>query len=120
MSDTLVLVVTGLIALGVPLWTAWGMWRSIRHTPTRQGALANVLGSVAGTALLGVVLPAVLLGALDPFPIWLAYAALTVAAATVLAWHWPALRSGKWSQPSLVNATCLLLVVFATAGFAVT
>ena len=120
MSDIVVLVVTGLLALGVPVWTVWGIWRNARHTPTRQGDLANVLGSITGTALLGVILPAALMGALDPFPIWLVYAALTITAVTVLAWRWPALRPGKWNHPGLVIASCLLLVVLVMAGFAVT
>ena len=120
MSDTVVLVLTGVLAIGVPAWTVWGIWRNVRHTPTRQSALANVLGSMAGTALLGVVLPAVLLGALDPFPIWLVYATLTVAATTVLGWRWPALRSGKWRHPGLAITSCLLLAVLVTAGVAVT
>ena len=120
MSDIVVMVITGLLALGVPALTVWGIWRNARHTPTRQRALANVLGSVAGTSSLGVVLPAALLGALDPFPIWLVYAVLAVAAAIVLAWRWPALRSGKWSSPSLVISSCLLLAVLVMAGVAVT
>ena len=69
MSDTFVLVLTALLALGVLGWTLWGIWQIARHTPTRQRALSHVLGSTAGTSLLGVVLPAVLMGALDPFPI---------------------------------------------------
>ena len=120
MSDTLVLAVTGLLALGVPVWTLWGIWHNVRRTPSRQGALANVLGSIAGTALLGIVLPAALMGALDPFLIWLVYATLTVAAATVLGWRWPALRSAKWRHPGLVITASMLLVVLVTAAFAVT
>src|SRR5688500_12407229 len=68
-TDTLVLVLTALLALGVLGWTMWGIWHIARHTLPRQRALSHVLGSIAGTALLGVVLPAVLMGALDPFPI---------------------------------------------------
>jgi hypothetical protein len=79
-----------------------------------------VLASLAGTTLLGVVLPAVLMGFLDPFPIWLGYAVLTIAAAAVLAWRWPALNSQKGIHPSLVITSCLLLVVLAMAGVAVT
>ncbi len=120
MSDTVVLVLTGLLALGVLVWTVWSIWRIAWRTPSRQGALMNVLGSIAGTALLGVVLPALLMGALDPFLIWLVYAALTVAAAAVLGWRWPAMRSGKWSQPALVITASLLLAVLAMAGLAVT
>jgi hypothetical protein len=67
-SDTFVLVLTALLALGVLGWTMWGIWQIARHTPTRQRALSHVLGSTAGTSLLGVALPAVLMGALDPFP----------------------------------------------------
>ena len=88
-------------------------------TPTRQRALSHVLGIIAGTSLLGVVLPAVLIGALDPFPIWLGYAVLAVAAATIVAWRWSALASGKGS-PSLVITSCVLLMVLAMAGVAVT
>lgn len=120
MSDTLVLVLTGLLALAIPGWIMWAIWRAARHTPTRQASLANILGSIAGTAPLGVVLPAVLLGALDPFPIWLVYAALTVGATAVLAWRWPALKPGKRNHLSLVLTTCLLLAVLATAAVAVT
>ncbi len=120
MSDTLVMAITGLLALGVPVWTLWGIWRNARHTPTRQAALANVLGSFAGTALLGVILPAALMGALDPFPVWLIYAVLTAVAATVLAWRWPILRPGKWSHPGLLITACLLLALLVMAGVAVT
>ena len=120
MSDVLVLVLTALLAVGVPGWTVWRIWHIARHTPTRQRALTHVLGSVAGTALLGVVIPAALKGAFDPFPIWLGYAALTVTVATVLGWRWPALPSGKRSHTSLVITSCLLLVVLAMAGVAVT
>ena len=79
-----------------------------------------MLGSTAGTTLLGVVIPAALKGAFDPFPIWLGYAALTVTAATVLGWRWPALPSENCSHPSLVITSCLLLAVLAMAGIAVT
>lgn len=120
MSDTLVLVLTGLLALGVPGWTIWGIWHTARHTPTRQRALTTVLGSIAGTALLGVVLPAVLIGALDPFPIWLGYAVLTAGAAAVLAWRWWRLEPERGVRPSLVITSCVLLVVMAAAGSAVT
>lgn len=120
MSDTVVLALTALLALGVLGWTAWGVWYVVRRTPTRQRGLTHVLASLAGTTLLGVVLPAVLMGLLDPFPIWLGYAVLTIAAAAVLAWRWPALNSQKGSHPSLVITSCLLLVVLAIAGVAVT
>lgn len=116
MSDTLVLVLTALLAVGVPCWTVWGIWRTTRNTPSRQHALANVVCSIAGTTLLGVVLPAVLLPALDPFPIWLIYAALTAGAATVLVWRWPALKPGNGVHRSLVITSCVLLAVPATAG----
>jgi hypothetical protein len=119
-GDTLVLVLTALLALGVLGWTVWAIWHIGRHRPMRSRALAHVLGSIAGTTLLGVVLPAVLKGALDPFPIWLVYAVLTVAAGTVLGWRWPALEPGKGSHPSLVVTSCVLLVVLAMAGVAVT
>ena len=101
-------------------WTVWSIWHIARHTPTRQHALTHVLGIIAGTSLLGVVLPAVLIGALDPFPIWLGYAVLAVGAAAVLAWRWPALESGNGSHPSLVITSCVLLAVLAMAGVAVT
>lgn len=120
MSDTLVLALTALLALGVLGWGVWGIWHIARHTPTRQRALTHVLGIVAGTVLLGLVLPAVLMGALDPFPIWLIYAVLAVGAAVVLGWRWPTLKSGKGSHPSLVITSCLLLLVLAMAGVAVT
>jgi hypothetical protein len=119
-SDTLVLVLTLLLGVGVPGWTVRSIWYIARHTPTRQRALTHVLGSIAGTTLLGVVIPAVLKGSLDPFPVWLGYAAVTAAAAAVLGWRWPALASGKDNQPSLVVTSCLLLVVLAMAGVAVT
>ncbi|WP_411733785.1 hypothetical protein [Paeniglutamicibacter sp.] len=120
MSDTLVLAVTALLAFGVPGWGVWGIWHIARHSPTRQRALTHVLGVIAGTVLLGMVLPAVLMGALDPFWIWLGYAVLAVGAAAVLAWRWPALKSGKGSHPSLVITSCILLLVLAMAGIAVT
>lgn len=120
MSDALVLAVTALLALGVPGWGLWAIWHISRHTPTRQRALTHVLGIIAGTVLLGVILPAGLMGILDPFPIWLGYAVLTAGAATVLGWRWPALDSGKGSHPSLVITSCMLLLVLAMAGVAVT
>jgi hypothetical protein len=119
-SDDVVLVLTALLAVGVLGWTVWSSWHIARHTPTRQRALSQVLGSVAGTTLLGVVIPPELKGALDPFPLWLGYAVLTVTVATVLGWRWPALERGKGSHPSLVISSCLLLVVLAMAGVAVT
>jgi hypothetical protein len=82
--------------------------------------LTHALGSIAGTTLLGVVLPAVLKGGLDPFPIWVVYAVLTVGATAVLAWRWPALPPGKGSHPSLVITSGVLLAVLAMAGIAVT
>lgn len=64
MSDTLVLALTALLALGVLGWTVWGIWHIAQHTPTRQRALTHMLGIIAGTALAGVVLPAVLMGSI--------------------------------------------------------
>jgi hypothetical protein len=119
-SDMLVLVFTALLAAGVLGWTTWVIWRMARHTPTRQRALAQVLGGLAGTALLGVVLPAVLMGALDPFPVWLAFGVLAVTAAAVLGWRWLALEPDQGSRWRLVVTSCLLLVVLAAAGVAVT
>jgi hypothetical protein len=120
MSDTLVLVLTALLALGVLGWTGWVIAHLVRRTPTRQRALTHVLGSLTGTALLGVVLPPALQRALDPFPLWLGYAVLTVVAAAVLGWRWPALRSGRGRQPGLVITSCVLLGVLVLAGVAVT
>lgn len=120
MSDTFVMVLTAVIALGTLGWAVWGIWHIARHTPTRQRALTHVLGVVAGTVLLGVVLPAALMGIIDPFLVWIVYAVLAVAAAVVLGWRWTALASGKGRHPSLVIATCILLVVLVMAGFAVT
>jgi hypothetical protein len=119
-SDTLVLVLTALLVVGVLGWTAWGIWHIARHAPTRQRALTHVFGIIAGTALLGVVLPAALKGALDPFPLWLIYAVPAVGAATVLGWRWPAMASGKGSHPSLVITSSVLLAVLVLAGTAVT
>ena len=120
MGDTVILVLTALLALGVLGWTTWAIWHIARRTPTRQRALAHVLGISSGTVLLGVVLPAVLMGALDPFPIWLVCAVLAVVAAAVLAWRWLALDWGEGSHPSLVITACVLLVVLAMASVAVT
>lgn len=120
MSDTFVVVLTAFIALGVLGWGVWGIWHIARHTPTRQRALTHVLVVIAGAILLGVVLPAGLMGILDPFPIWLVYAALAVGNATVLGWRWRALKSGKGWHPSLIITSCALLAVFTMAGFAVT
>lgn len=120
MSDDLVLALTALLALSVLGWAVWGIWHIARHRPTRQRALTHTLGIFAGTALLGVVLPAVLMGTLDPFPIWLVYAVLAVGAAAVLAWRWLTLESGKGSHPSLVITSCVVLLVLAMAGVAVT
>lgn len=120
MSDTVVLVLTSVIALGVLGWAVWGIWHIARHTPTRQHALTHVLGVIAGTVLLGVILPAGLMGIVDPFPIWLIYAVLAVCAAVVLAWRWLSLESGKGRQPGLVTMSGILLAVLAMASFAVT
>lgn len=120
MSDSVVMIITGLLALGVPVWTLWGIWRNVRRTPTRQGALANVLGSIAGTVVLGVVLPAALLGMLDPFPVWLVFAMPTTGAATVLGWRWQALRPGNWSNPGFLACSLVLLAALAMAAVAVT
>jgi hypothetical protein len=119
-SDTLVLVLTGLLTVGVLGWTVWGIWRLTRRTPSRQQALTNVLGSVAGTTLLGVVLPPASKGAIDAFPVWGVYAALTVTVAALLGWRWPALPSGEPGRLGLVVTTGLMLVVLALAGVAVT
>jgi hypothetical protein len=119
-SDTVVLVLTALLALSVLGCTLRGIWHISRHAPTRQRAVSYLLGSIAGTALLGVVLPAVLIGALDPFPIWLVYAAITIGASIVLGWRWQALEPGKGSHPGLVVTSFVLLVVLAMAGVAVT
>jgi CubicO group peptidase (beta-lactamase class C family) len=70
---------------------------------TRAGLPTGRDKGLTGTALLGVVLPAVLMGALDPFPIWLGYAVLTATAATVLAWRWTALKPGDGSHPGLLT-----------------
>lgn len=120
MSDTLVMVLTAAIALGTLGWAVWGIWHIARQTPMRQRALTHVLGVIAGTALLGLVLPAGLMGMLDPFPIWLVYAVLAVGASVVLGWRWSSLEPGRGKHPSLVITSCLLLVVLVTAGFAVT
>jgi hypothetical protein len=119
-ADTLVLVLTALLALGVFGWTIWAIWRIARHTPTRQRALTHVLGITAGTMLLGVVLPAVLLGALDPFPVWLVDAVPAVVVTVVLAWRWLALPTGRGRQPGLVITSCVFLAVLAMASVAVT
>lgn len=120
MSDTLVMVLTAIIALGTLGWAVWGIWHIARHTPTRQRALTHVLAIIAGTTLLGVVLPAALMGIVDPFLVWLVYATLAVGAAVVLGWRWPSLEPGHGKHPSLVITSCILLVVLAVAGFAVT
>ena len=120
MSNNVVLALTALLALGVLGWAVWSIWHIARRTPTRQHALSHVLGIIAGTSLLGVVLLAVLIGALDPFPIWLGYTVLAVRAATVLAWRWPALEPGTGSHPSPMITSCVLLAVLALAGVAVT
>ena len=120
MSDTLVLVVTVVLAVGVLGWGVWGIWHIARHTPTRQRALTHVFGVIAGTALLGVVLPAALMGIVDPFPVWLVYATLAVGNAAVLGWRWVTLESGKGRQPSLLIVSAVLVVVLAMATVAVT
>jgi hypothetical protein len=120
MSDILILALTALLALGVLLLTVWGSWHTARQTPTRQRALTQVLGAMAGTALLGVVLPAVLLGGLNPFPIWAGYAVLAAGATAVLAWRWPALEPGTGNHPGLLVISGALLVVLTVAGVAVT
>jgi hypothetical protein len=119
-SDALVIVLTAVLALGVLGWAIWAIWHIARHHPTRQRALSHVLGIMAGTIQLGVVLPAVLMRILDPFPIWLVYGALAVCATTVLAWRWHELEPGKWGRPGLLITTGVLLAVLAMAGIAVT
>jgi hypothetical protein len=120
MGNVLVLALTLLLAVGVLGGTARGTWRTARRTPSRQRGLSYVLASVAGTALLGLVLPAVLLGAFDPFPIWCIFVAGTVGAAAVLGWRWPALAWGEGGRPGLILTSGGLLVVLAMAGAAVT
>lgn len=120
MSDTFVMVLTAVIALGTLGWALWGIWHIARHRPTRQRGVTHVVGITTGTTLLGVVLPAALMGIIDPLIVWIVYAVLTVAAAVVLGWRWSALASGKGKHPSLVIASCFLLAVLVMAGFAVT
>lgn len=79
-----------------------------------------MLGVIAGTVLLGVVLPAALRGVVDPVLVWLVFAIPALTIAVVLGWRWSALRPSKGRHPSLVIASCLLLAVLAMAGFAVT
>ena len=120
MSDTVVMVLTTIIAIGTHGWAVGGTWHIARHTLTRQRALTHVLGVIAGTALLGVVLPAALMGVVDPVLVWLVFAIPALTIAVVLGWRWSALRPGKGRHPGLVIASCLLLAVLAMAGFAVT
>lgn len=120
MSDTIVLVMTALLALGTLGGTLWSIWRIARHTPSRERAMAKVLGSMAGTALLGVILPAMLKGMLDPFPIWLVYAILTAGSASVLMWRWEKLEPERGDMPRLVITALALVSVLAMAGVAVT
>lgn len=120
MSDAVVMVLTALIALGTLGWAVWAIWHIARHTPTRQRAATHVVGITAGTTLLGVVLPAALMGMVDPFLVWLIYPVLTVVATVVLGWRWTVLESGGGRHPGLVIALFVLLVVVAMAGFAVT
>jgi hypothetical protein len=119
-SDTLVLVLIALLAVCTLGLTVGTLWRTARHTPTRQRALSQVLAGLAGTALLGVVLPAVLLEAVDPVLVWLPFAVLAVATAAVLGWRWPALKRGTGRHPGPAIASGLLLVVLAVAVVAVT
>ncbi|MCU1472115.1 hypothetical protein [Amnibacterium sp.] len=120
MTDIVVMALTGLLALGLLGWTVWSIWHVAHHTPPRHRALTHVLGILAGTVELGVALPAVLMGAVDPFPVWLVFAVLAVAATVALVWRWPALKPGKWGRPGLMIASGVLLIVLATAGIAVT
>ncbi|HET8929815.1 MAG TPA: hypothetical protein VFN21_04075 [Acidimicrobiales bacterium] len=111
---------TAMIALGTLGWAVWGIWHIARQKPTRQRALTHVLAIMAGTILLGVILPAALMGIIDPLLVWIVYAVLAVGAAVVLGWQWLALEPGKGKHPSLVITSCILLAVLATATFAVT
>lgn len=120
MSDTVVMVLTAVLFVGNLGWTLWVLWCITRRSPRRQQALTYVLSSIAGTVLLGVVLPAALMGALDPFPVWAVFAGLSATSATVLAWRWPTLPAARWRRPGLVISSCVLLAVLATAGVAVT
>lgn len=120
MSDTVVMVLSAVIALAVLGGGVWGIWHIARRTPTRQRALTHVLIITVGVLLLGVVLPAGLMGILDPFPIWLVYVALVAGNATMLGWRWRVLESGQGHHPGLIATACVLLVVFIMAGFAVT
>jgi hypothetical protein len=119
-TDIVVMALTGLLALGLLGWTIWSIWHIGRRTPTRQRALTHVLGILAGTVELGVALPAVLMGTLDPFTIWLVFAVLAVAATVVLAWRWPALKPGRWVRPGLMITSGVLLIVLSAAVVAVT
>lgn len=120
MTDTVVLVLTGFLAVVVLTWEVWGIWYITRRTPTRQRALANVVGIITGTTLLGLVLPALLMGMIDPFPVWLVYGVLAVTSASVLAWRWDALVPSNRIHASTLAAAALLVLVLTTAAFAVT
>ncbi|MBB1510801.1 hypothetical protein [Tessaracoccus sp. MC1756] len=120
MSDTLVMVLSAVLAIGVLAGSLWTIWRVTRRTPTRNTALSQVLCCVAGTALLGVVLPAVLKGIMDPVPVWTVYVVLTAVGAVLLTWRWDALARGRKGLPGLLISSASLAVVLAVAGLAVT
>ena len=120
MTDFVILALTALLALGLLGWAIWAIWHIARGRPTRPRALTHTLGILAGTVELGVVLPPGLMWTVDPFPIWLVYAVLAVAATAVLAWRWLALRPGRWVRPGPVISASVLAVVVTLAGIAVT
>ncbi len=120
MSDTVVMALTAALAFATVGGTGWGIWRITRRRPTRQRALSYVLLSLAGTALIGVVLPPILKGIMDPFPVWLVSAALTSTAAGALGWRWRLLQRQQSEMPRIVAVSLVLLLVLAMAGVAVT
>ena len=87
MSETFVLALSAALALAAVVGTGWAMWRITRHVPSRHRALSYVLWSVTGTTLIGVVLPAIVMGMVDPFPIWMVQATFTSATAAALGWR---------------------------------
>lgn len=120
MSDTVVMALTAALALATLGGTIWGIWRITRRRPTRHRALSYVLLSLTGTALLGVVLPPILKGLVDPFPVWLALAVLTSTAAGALGWRWRFLQPQPRDLPRIVVIALVLVLVLAIAGVAVT
>ena len=120
MSETFVLALSAALALATVVGTGWAMWRITRHDPSRHRALSYVLWSVTGTTLMGVILPAIVMGMVDPFPIWMVQATFTSATAAALGGRGPARPREPRDRARVAVGSVVLVLALALAGVAVT